>query len=153
MNKLNKNVDTMVIDVGGNTSDVTVYDNKMQLKDGFSIRLGLFNLYNYCREYLNTTYDLSLSLEQTKRIFDNEEYLLVGDFKYKEELVKKFIVNLVNEIKGQANNIKNSNIFIIGGGAKIISPTMKKIYQQTISSEDITLQAQGLLNIANKLYK
>ena len=71
----------------------------------------------------------------------------------KEELVKKFIVNLVNEIKGQTNNIKNSNILIIGGGAKIISPTMKKIYQQTISSEDITLQAKGLLNIANKLYK
>lgn len=153
MNKLNKNVDTMVVDIGGNTCDITVYDNKMQLKDGFSIRLGLFNLYNSCREYLNLTYDLSLSLEQTKRIFDNEESLLVGDFKYKEELVKKFIVNLVNEIKGQTNNIKNSNILIIGGGAKIISPTMKKIYQQTISSEDITLQAQGLLNIANKLYK
>ena len=153
MNKLNKNVDTMVVDIGGNTCDITIYDNKMQLKDGFSIRLGLFDLYNSCREYLNLTYDLSLSLEQTKRIFDNEESLLVGDFKYKEELVKKFIVNLVNEIKGQANNIKNSNILIIGGGAKIISPTMKKIYQQTISSEDITLQAQGLLNIANKIYK
>lgn len=153
MDKLNKTVDTTIIDVGGNTTDITIYDNKMQLKDGFSIRLGLLNLYNSCREYLNLTYDLSLSLEQTKRIFDNEESLLVGDFKYKEELVKKFIVNLVNEIKGQTNNIKNSNILIIGGGAKIISPTMKKIYQQTISSEDITLQAQGLLNIANKIYK
>ena len=30
---------------------------------------------------------------------------------------------------------------------------MEKIYQQIISSKDITLQAQGLLNIANKLYK
>lgn len=153
MDKLNKTVDTTIIDVGGNTTDITIYDNKMQLKDGFSIRLGLLNLYNSCREYLNIQYDLSLSLEQAKRIFNNEESLLVGEFTYKEELVKKFIVGLINEIKGQATNIKNTNILIIGGGAKILSPTMKKIYPQSVSSDDITLQCMGLLNIANKLYK
>ena len=153
MNNLNKTVDTTIIDVGGNTTDITIYDNKMQLKDGFSIRLGLLNLYNSCREYLNIQYDLSLSLEQAKRIFDNEESLLVGDFTYKEELVKKFIVGLINEIKGQTNNIKNTNILIIGGGSKIISSTMKKLYPQTTSSDNINLQAEGLLNIANKIYK
>ena len=48
---------------------------------------------------------------------------------------------------------KNTNILIIGGGSKIISSTMKKLYPQTTSSDNINLQAEGLLNIANKIYK
>lgn len=153
MNKINKNTDTLVIDVGGGTTDISLFNNQMNLQNANSINMGLINIYQNTREYLNITFDLNMSLEEAKRIFDGEQQLLNGDFSYKSELVKRFIRTLVNEIRGIYPNLKNCNIILIGGGANILYPTFSKLYPQTIVNEDVKLQCQGLYNIAEKLFK
>lgn len=152
MNKINKNTDTIVIDVGGGTSDISNFDNNMNLKSANSINMGLINIYQNTREYLNITYDLNMSLEEAKRIFDGEQQLLNGNFDYKPEIVKRFIRGLVNEIRGLYPNLKNSNIILVGGGANILYPTFSKLYPQTIMNDEIKLQCQGLFNVADKIF-
>ena len=154
MNKISKNADTTFIDLGGLTNDIVEFDSDMRLKNANSINIGLLTLYNSVKEYINITYDLDLSIEECKAIFNNEQTLLVDSkFEYKNELVKRFIVNLINEIKAVCPNLKNSNIFCLGGGSNIIGSTIKKLYPQTIVCDDIKLQTRCLLNIANKIYK
>lgn len=153
VNKLTKGLNTVVIDSGGNTTDLAIFDNRLNLKDGKSVRLGLLNLYQNVREYINITHELNISLEDAKRIFNGEQSIMNDTFEYKRELVKRHIITLVNEIKGEVENLKNSNVVLVGGGSEILGSTLKKLYPQTIVCEDITLQAEGLLNIANKIYE
>ena len=153
MNKINRNVDTLVTDIGGFTTDFSLFDNNMNLKDANSINLGMLNLYKNSREHLNIQYDLDLSLEDAKDIFDGNKQLLNGDFSYKTEIVKRFVVNLINEIKILYPNLKNSNIILVGGGSTILYPTMKKLYEQTIMDDDVKLQGRCLYKIGEKLFK
>lgn len=153
MNRINRNVDTVIIDTGGFTTDISLFDNNMNLKDANSINLGMLNLYQNSREYLNVQYDLNISLEDAKDIFDGNKQLLNSDFSYKSEIVKRFIVNLINEIKILYPNLKNSNLILVGGGSNILYPTMKKLYSQTIIDDDVKLQSRCLYKIAEKLFK
>ena len=153
MNKINRNVDTVIIDTGGFTTDISLFDNNMNLKDANSINLGMLNLYQNSREYLNIQYDLNISLEDAKDIFDGNKQLLNSDFSYKSEIVKRFIVNLINEIKILYPNLKNSNLILVGGGSNILYPTMKKLYSQTIIDDDVKLQSRCLYKIGEKLFK
>jgi plasmid segregation protein ParM len=153
MNKINRNTDTIVVDIGGGTVDISNFDNNMNLKNANSIAMGLINIYQNTREYLNITYDLNMSLEEAKRIFDGEQQLLNGKSDYKPEIVKRFIRALVNEIRGLYPNLKNSNIILVGGGSNILYPTFSKLYPQTIMNDEVKLQCQGLFNIAEKLFK
>ena len=113
----------------------------------------MLNLYQNSREYLNIQYDLNLSLEDAKDIFDGNKQLLNEDFSYKSEIVKRFIVNLINEIKILYPNLKNSNLILVGGGSDILYPTMKKLYKQTIIDDDVKLQGRCLYKIGEKLFK
>lgn len=153
MSKINRNTDTIVVDIGGGTVDISNFDNNMNLKNANSISMGLINIYQNTREYLNIAYDLNMSLEEAKRIFDGEQQLLNGKSDYKPEIVKRFIRALVNEIRGLYPNLKNSNIILVGGGANILYPTFSKLYPQTIMNDEVKLQCQGLFNVAEKLYK
>lgn len=152
INQIQKNCGTIVFDIGGLTTDLIEFDNNINIQDANSINLGLLNLYNSCREYINITYDLSLSLEQCKDIFEGKQNLMCGNFEYRRELIKKFIVNLINEVKANYPNLKNSNIILIGGGAEILSNVMKQLYPQTIIITDIRTQARDLYKVGEKIF-
>ena len=104
-----------------------------------------------CREYINITYDLNISLEEARLIFNGEKKILGHEFENKNNIVKKFLIALINEIK-TVDNLKNSNIVLVGGTAEILGSTMKKIYPQTLIYTDVTLQAQGLYRIGEKIF-
>lgn len=149
--KLERGCDTIIIDSGSGTTDISIYNNKLSLIDGKSIQLGLLNLYQMCREYINITYDLNISLEETRLIFNGEKKILGHEFENKNNIVKKFLIALINEIK-TVDNLKNSNIVLVGGTAEILGNTMKKIYPQTLIYTDVALQAQGLYRIGEKIF-
>lgn len=149
--KLERGCDTIIIDSGSGTTDISIYNNKLSLIDGKSIQLGLLNLYQMCREYINITYDLNISLEEARLIFNGEKKILGHEFENKNNIVKKFLIALINEIK-TVDNLKNSNIVLVGGTAEILGSTIKKIYPQTLIYTDVTLQSQGLYRIGEKIF-
>ena len=151
IDKLQKGCETYVIDIGGGTIDVSKFNGEMSLIDGKSIQLGLIHLYQTCREYINISYDINITLEEAKLIFNGEKRLLNDEFKNKKDIVKRFLIAVINELK-TIDNLKISNICLTGGGANILYPTFSKLYPQTILLDDITLQCQGMYKIGEKVF-
>lgn len=126
-------------------------NKKTIVLDGKSIQLGLIHLYQTCREYINISYDINITLEEAKLIFNGEKRLLNDEFKNKKDIVKRFLIAVINELK-TIDNLKISNICLTGGGATILYPTFSKLYPQTILLDDITLQCQGMYKIGEKVF-
>lgn len=148
-----KGYKTLVIDLGGGTSDTALFNEKFNFVDGDSITYGLLDLYRYTRKYINNEYNLNISLEDSKKYFDGELELLDGDnTTYKKDLMKEYIKTIVNELRGLYPNLKNMNIILTGGGSRKIYPTFSKLYPQTILVDDIKANAEGYRNIGVRVY-
>lgn len=149
-----KGYKTLVVDLGGGTTDTALFDEKFNFVDGDSITYGLLDLYRNTRKYINNEYNLNISLEESKKYFDGELDLLNADNNiYKIELMKDYIRTIVNELKGIYPNIKNMNIILTGGGSKKIYATFSKLYNQTILISDIKANAEGYRIIGVKVYE
>ena len=107
---------------------------------------------NELKNSFQTFYDeTKTTLEEAKLIFNGEKRLLNDEFKNKEDIVKRFLIAVINELK-TIDNLKISNICLTGGGANILYPTFSKLYPQTILLDDITLQCQGMYKIGEKVF-
>lgn len=153
INKVKKNVDSLVVDVGGNTVDLAEFDDNFNFKSGNGIEYGLLDLYRETRDYINNEYNLKITVEDGKKYFDGDIQLIDGNIEYKQILMKNFLKNILNELKGMYPNISNMNVILSGGGADKIFNTFKKAYPQTILDSNIKSQARGLYNIGLKFFK
>lgn len=153
VSKVKKNINSLIIDIGGSSVDLGEFDENFNFKGGNSIDYALLDLYRETRDYINDNYDLKISLEEGKKYFDGDMQLIDGNIEYKKDLMQKFLKNIINELKGMYPNLANSNIVLSGGGAEKIYNTFKKIYPQTILDENIKSQARGLYNIGLKIFK
>lgn len=146
-----KGVKTLVIDIGGGTTDTAEFNEKFNFVGGDSIKYGLLDLYRNTRKYINNRYNLNISLEEARKYFDGELELIDGDRSYKFDLMKVFIKTLINELRGLYHNLTNINIIITGGGAKNVNPTLEHLYK-TILVDDIKANATGFYRIGVKKF-
>lgn len=144
---------TLVIDIGGGTTDIAEFDENFRFTGGGSIKYGLLDLYREARMTINDTYNLNVSLEESKKYFDGELSLINRDVSYKNELMKNCIKTVVNELRGLYPNLSNLNLILTGGGAPKVYPTFKKLYDQTILVDDIKANAIGFYQIGVKKFE
>lgn len=145
-------VKTLVVDLGGGTTDTAEFDEGFKFVGGDSIKYGLLDLYRNTRKYINDKYDLNISLEDARKYFDGELELIDGDVSYKVGLMKHFIKTLINELRGLYHNLANTNIVITGGGAENVNPTFKHLFE-TILVKDIKANATGFYRIGVKKFE
>lgn len=154
MAQCEKGLKTFVIDMGGGTTDIAVFDEKGNFVDGESIKTGLLEIYRDARKVLgDKPYNLDIDLADAKKYFDGDLELLNKDVSYKQEIMLNCIKKIVNELRGLYPNLANSNIILTGGGAEKIYPTFKKIYPQTIPVTDIKANAKGFYKIGVKAWQ
>lgn len=152
VNECKKGLKTIIVDIGGGTTDIAELDEQFNFIGGDSIKYGLLDLYRSARKYINNTYNLNVSLEESRKYFDGELELIDENISYKSEILKEFIKALINELRGVYHNLSNINIILTGGGAKNVYPTFKLIYPLTIKVDDIKASAQGNYTIG-EVYK
>lgn len=150
VNKCIPGLKILTIDIGGGTTDIAEFDANWKFTGGESIRYGLLDLYREARRYINDTYNLNISLEEAKAYFDGKLDLINGDTAYKNTIMKEFIRNIVNELRGIYQNLSNMNLILAGGGGQKIEPTFTKLYNQTILAQGIDTTARGFYNIGVK---
>lgn len=151
MEKCQEGLKTYVIDIGGGTTDIAEFDENMRFIDGESIQYGLLDIYRKTRKVLSKKpFNMNVPLSDAKKYFDGDMKLPAKDEEeekannaYKVELIKDCLRTLVNELKGLYPNLKNSNIVLVGGGAKKVKTPFSKIYPQTITVENIKVNARG----------
>ena len=154
MAQCEKGLKTLVIDIGGGTTDIAEFNEQGNFIDGESIKYGLLDIYRNTRKVLgNKPYNLDIDLADSKKYFDGDLELLNKDTSYKKDIMLQCIKTIVNELRGIYPNLSNSNIILTGGGAEKVYPTFKKLYEQTIPATDVKLNAKGFYRIGVKVWQ
>ncbi|WP_122639875.1 ParM/StbA family protein [Romboutsia sp. Marseille-P6047] len=154
MAQCEKGLDTLVVDIGGGTTDIAEFNESYNFIGGESIKYGLLDLYRVARKALsNKPYNLDITLADAKKYFDGDKDLLNKDTSYKNEIMLQSIKTIVNELRGLYPNLSNTNIILTGGGAEKVYPTFKKLYPQTIPVTDIKSNAKGFYKIGVKKWQ
>ena len=150
MKQCQANVKSLVIDIGGGTTDIAEFDEQGKFIDGQSIEIGLLDLYRNTRKVLNSKFNAKVSLEEARKYFDGELELVNGDNEYKKVLLLDNTKLILNELRGLYPNISQLNLVLVGGGAKKCYSLFSKLYPQTIVVTDITANSRGFYNIGVK---
>lgn len=147
-----ENVNTYVVDVGGGTTDIAVFGPKFKFLDGDSIRFGLLDLYSETRKKINSTFNVSVSLEDSKKYMDGELELLDENFEkqYRSPLIQKAASRIISDFNLSYPDARTSNIVLDGGGAKKMEYFFKQKYPQVIVAGDVIGQARSLYKIGVK---
>ncbi|CAM2078972.1 MAG: Plasmid segregation protein ParM/StbA domain-containing protein [uncultured Clostridium sp.] len=148
---LNNKNKTLVIDIGGGTTDIAEFNESNKFIGGKSIKTGLLDMYKNIVDIVDSRYKLNITLEDARKYFDGELVIRNEKFEeetaYKKEALKNMLKILINDIRGIYSNITQYNIILSGGGAKISNSTFLKLYPQTKAIEDIKANAKGFRKV------
>lgn len=143
INQCEKGVRTLIVDIGGGSTDVAIFDESMKFIDGESLDIGLLDLYKKVRRYISTKY-CKISLEDTKKVFDGDMKMFnITDYKFKEEYLDDFMEEVINEFKGAFPDASACNIILAGGGERFGYKYFKQKYPQTIAVSDVQVNAKA----------
>lgn len=142
---------TLIIDIGGSTTDIATFDEAGRFEQGKSIKRGLIDVYQNVMEILNTEYRANVSLEDSRKYFDG--IMMFKDSKgndvteYQKRALLTMAKPLINELKGLYPNMAQYNIFICGGGADKLGNIFQQLYYQTQVVTDISCNAKGFYKV------
>ena len=151
LTNIKNNSKTLVIDIGGGTTDIAEFDEKGKFIGGKSISSGLIAIYKDVADTLASKYRLDVSLEDARKYFDGDLSLKNDKFEEVTDYKKEALLNrgkyLINELRGLYSNLSQYNIVISGGGAKHLHPLFVKLYPQTRAIIDIKANAKGFRKV------
>lgn len=151
ISKTNK---TLVIDIGGGTTDIALFENgKFKGEESESIKFGLLDVYRATKNYIDDKYNLNISLEDARKYFDGNLNLLNEDTCYRTDIAKSALKRIVNDLRGLYANISSYNIVLTGGGAEVLHTAFKKIYPQAEMLNDIKANATGFYRVGVKKFE
>lgn len=144
---------TLIIDIGGITTDITLVNNEgtPSLNDSLSIELGLLNLYELVREYVLKNHNINFTINQAKD-FTMNKYNPIGVSK-NTPCEQILFQKLINEIKGKYPNISSYNIIVAGGGSSYFYTYFKQILPQTILCDNINANSLSYYKMCELKYK
>lgn len=142
-----KNAETIVVDIGGGTTDLAFFSPDGKFVKGETIDVGLLYLYEKTAENLKNLGLQKATKEVGKRYYDGElDYINANgeiEKQYKIDALKVFLKRLINQFRGKTENAEQANIILCGGGAKKVANNFKKFYPRTIVIEGVTVNAEG----------
>lgn len=142
-----KNAETIVVDIGGGTTDLAFFSPEGKFLRGDTIDIGLLYLYEKTAENLKSLGLQKATKEVGKRYYDGElDYINKNgeiEKSYKADALKTFLKKLINQFRGKTENPEQANIILCGGGAKKVANNFKKFYPRAIIIEGVTVNAEG----------
>lgn len=134
---------TIVIDIGGGSTDLAYFDENGNFEDGDSIDLGLLNLYKDVQREVQNKFALQYSIEDIKSYYDGELNPIGLTSEAKTQPTIDNFKLLVNRVIGKRKDLKQCNIIVAGGGAKVYGEFFKKILPQSIINKDIAANSKA----------
>ncbi|RGX09341.1 ParM/StbA family protein [Paraclostridium sordellii] len=120
---------TVIIDIGGGTSELIVFDENGRFVHGDSINSGLLELFDRVQLDIQAKSKKLISIEDVRKFTDGELKVIgLNDYNC-NEIVNNFGNELLNLIFGKLPYIMQCNVIVVGGGAEklkgIISQKIK----------------------------
>lgn len=144
-----EDVETLVIDMGGETTDLIFFDENQIFVTAHSVKYGLLKIYEKTRLYVESKQEVELTKVDGKLYFNGDKNIrykrgeISNSNDYKKEFVLDAVKEILNDILGNFPNIKQYNIILCGGGAPIIYPLFKQLYSHAILVDEIDANAKG----------
>lgn len=134
---------SVVIDIGGGSTDLSFFDEFGQFVDGDSVDLGLLDLYRDVQIEVQNRFKLNMSIEDIKKYYDGE-FCPIGltDEAKGTATINNFKL-LINRISGKCKGLKQCNIIVAGGGARVYGQFFKKLLPQCIINTDIAANSKA----------
>lgn len=128
---------TIIIDIGGGTTELIFIDENGKFLYGDSISVGLLDLFDRIQIDIQCKSKKLLSIEDIRKFVD-KKFTPIGLENYDfTDIVDKFAIELLNLIRGKASDIDQQNIIVVGGGAKILQKEFKKDLKQALFNTNI----------------
>lgn len=144
----------IIIDIGGRTTDITVFDN-MKIIDVKTVPVGMLNIYQQIIDYVNSLYTESLSLEDGGIIL-KEGLFLNGekkDISFIQPILKKNFDTIYKEIQLKYN-VAKGYIYLTGGGSILIKqPFINRLNNIIVSDDPVFDNAIGFERAGESLWQ
>lgn len=151
VNELPIGRDTLIVDIGGGTTDWAEFDKDMRFLNGGSINNGLSDLYSKVRFCMEDALEYNIPLEQVNDYVDgNKEFQ--ADKAIIENGISRFYREWINELKNYYE-LKRYNIILAGGGSSKVYNQFKKEYPETLIVSNIQANAVGFRAIGEKKWQ
>ncbi|WP_455796025.1 ParM/StbA family protein [Clostridium butyricum] len=126
----------IIIDIGGRTTDIIVFENK-KIIDVKTVSVGMLNIYQQIIDYVNSKYTENLTLEDGEIVL-KEGLFLDGeqkDIRFIQPILKRNFDSIFKEVQLKYN-VNKGYIYLTGGGGIIVQRTIKNKLNNVIISKD-----------------
>lgn len=148
-----KGAKTIVIDIGGGTTELIFIDENGKFVDGDSIPSGLLDLFDDVQLDIQSKSKKLLTREDIRKYIDGELAVIgLDDYDF-TNIVDKFSIELLNLIRGKASDIDQCNVIVAGGGAKILKKEFKKDLTQALFNTDVKSLCKSNYKVAVAKWK
>ena len=120
---------TVIIDIGGGTTELILFDESGRFVDGDSINTGLLKLFDRLQLDIQAKSKKLISIEDVRKFVDGELKVIGLDNYNYTEIVNTFGYELLNLITGKLPFLMECNVIVVGGGAE----KLKSVFQTKIS--------------------
>lgn len=120
---------TVIIDIGGGTTELILFDESGRFVDGDSINTGLLKLFDRLQLDIQAKSKKLISIEDVRKFVDGELKVIGLDNYNYTEIVNTFGYKLLNLITGKLPFLMECNVIVVGGGAE----KLKSVFQSKIS--------------------
>lgn len=120
---------TVIIDIGGGTTELILFDESGRFIDGDSVNTGLLKLFDRLQLDIQAKSKKLISIEDVRKFIDGELKVIgLNNYNY-NEIVNTFGYELLNLITGKLPFLMECNVIVVGGGAE----KLKSVFQSKIS--------------------
>ena len=151
---LNTQDDTIIIDLGGRTTEIVhIVDKKV--KESSTVAVGTLNIYKDIADKLNSLYSLDLDILAAERLLEKGFLEVDGiriDLSFITDILKRNFTKINDDLTLKFP-ARAEKIILVGGGYKIFQSPFKKRYNNCFVAENpIYTNSIGFLKVANKLW-
>ncbi|MGL4573144.1 MAG: ParM/StbA family protein [Clostridium sp.] len=144
--KLIDNTASIVLNIGGGTSDIVLIDENGKYDRADSIHTGLLDLYDRVVSELEDKHDYyKVTIEDAKEYFRGKKKShQVKGTAFKTQPINDTFDEIYNDLKRKVPDVGHRNMYLIGGGAEVFGNKVAEKFPQVISITDITIDAKSM---------
>lgn len=148
-----KGAKTIIIDIGGGTTELIFIDENGKFVYGDSIPTGLLDLFDLIQLDIQSKSKKFLTREDIRKYVDGELAVIGLDEYTFTKITDKYSLELLNLIRGKASDIDQCNVIVAGGGAKILQKEFKNDLKQALFNTDVKSLCKSNLKVAIAKWK